>query len=782
MIKLRDDLDLTVPNTLDEIYNIKFEFTDGKYRSRHLQNAIGWDTESSNGFRDPETNRVHGFDQAKYDRAILKTHNVPKDKIDYDDEDIKYMYFIDECEPVGIIYMWQIAIEDGHGGIYTYIGRTWDEYLNFQMKLTQEIKRQAVFGTKCHNRDYENQKVNKMRLNIDMSIFTHNLGHDWQFLRSLHNDLFDNAKHTKVFARKSRKPMKASMRLNDVTLIYKDTLSLTQKSLRAWAEDCPTCPIEKVDDFDYLTIKTPKDKLTDNEIKYGIHDVAIIVYGIEYERNQFEAIENIPITQTGKVRRVLEQKVCRRLPWWAYNCAFITRSYSPEEYRKRIALYQGGYTHGCSLHIGKVGTVHMYDFASSYPSSLCTGYYVCEGYEECSVDEFEELAKQDVERPEYRWFAKIRLTNVRSKLSHSYWSSSKCVESDKTLIDNGRIRRAGLMTIWATDLDWDTFKNAYAWDTMEVLDLEKGKASLLPREMVNTILDYYSKKTLLKGNEKRISEYIESKEFINSVYGNFVYKLVSDQVYFDGEWETRRLDVEGDTMFYELITQVSDTTANGFFDLGLLCSAIARHRLWEFIIKFDSKCWYMDTDSIKGTFDEEDRKWIESYNQKIEDMENEVAKTLSIDPERFCPKTATGKKKRLGIMEYEGEAKLKYLGAKRYVTEEDGEIKCTIAGLPKKAGKDKIKSFDDFDNNTLWTTSESHKVCCYYNDNQPERMEWVGRDGDIYFSNDKYGVCLKPVTFDLTMSDEFVAFLNMIFNGKVDMDVTEDIVPKYLLA
>ena len=61
-------------------------------------------------------------------------------------------------------------------------------------------------------------------------------------------------------------------------------------------------------------------------------------------------------------------------------------------------------------------------------------------------------------------------------------------------------------------------------------------------------------------------------------------------------------------------------------------------------------------------------------------------------------------------------------------------------------------------------------------------MEWTGRDGKIYFSNDKYGVCLKPVTFDLSMSDEFVTFLNLLFTGMVDdNNITEPMVPKYLL-
>lgn len=787
MIKIRQDLCLDNPNTLDELYNIKFEFTSGRFSARNLQNLISFDTESANGFlKNDGSNQVVGFNQDKYDRGILKTHGRTKEQIDANDEDVRYMYFIDnETTPVGIIYMWQIAIEDGHGGIYTYIGRTWDEYNDFMIRLTNEVKRQSLFGFKCHNRDYEYRRLEKIKTNVNMWIHTHNLGHDFSMMRSLYNDKFDNAKHTRVFARKNRKPLKATMRLNNVNIIYKDTLTLWQKSLKNVAEDCPNCPIEKLDDFDYLTIKTPKDKLEPLEIKYGIHDCCIIIFALEYEREIYGTVENIPLTATSKIRRILVDKVSMRNPYWAYTCAYITKHYSPEEYRKRIALYAGGYTHGCSLHVGKVGKVYAFDLASSYPSSVCTAYFPTEGYEPCDVSEFEELSKQDVERPKYRWFARFRFTNVRSKLSWSYWSSSKCLDKDNVLEDNGRVRRASMLDFYATDLDYDTFCQAYSWDTMEVLEIEKGRASLLPREFINTILDLYENKTSLKGTDRE-SEYIESKVAINGCYGNMCLKIIADKIYFDENgWQVRRLDDEGDPMYYELLSDISETKSNVFFDLGIIVSAVSRHRLWQFISHFDSKCWYVDTDSIKVDATEEDLKWIEDWNKWIEKMEDDVAKELQIDPNRFCPLSAKGERKRLGIMEPEYKGKpvnLKYLGAKRYVIEQDGEIECTIAGLPKSAGAKKIKKLSDFDNNTLWTTKESEKVCCYYNDNQPERMEWTGRDGEIYYSDDKYGVCLKPVTFDLSMSEEFVAFLNLLLTGRMDNeDIRDDKVPKYLL-
>lgn len=779
MITLRKDLNITKPDSyrndnLEAIYDIKFEFVEGPHRSMEVQNIISYDTESSNGFMLTDK-LVIGFDQEMYDRAIVKTHGKLKNEIDWEDPDIKYMKILDSARPVGLLYLWQVGIEDGFGGIKVFMGRTLEEYSQFQLRLTCEMKRQAEFGFKAVNRTWEECDASTTKYRIKAYIMTHNLGHDLQFTFSEYNDQFTSSKKKggNIFARQKRKPMKADMMLNNVKFEYRDTLCYSQKSLKNWASDSPDCPVEKLDDFDYLTVKTPDDVLTEEEIRYGINDILIPVYIMSAERERYGEMSELPLTQTSKVRKVLHKNLCKKNKPWAFNCAWITKNYTLDEYKKRIKLYQGGYTHACDRHIGKVIDCKCYDLNSSYPSALANGKYPVFGYEPCDVSEFNELEKQDVEDPEYRWFAKIKFTEVHSIKSWDYWSSSKCVEMDGLVCDNGRIYSANEMTIYLLDLDWFTFKQMYYWEEMEVLEVQKGKADYLPKEMILTVLDYYGKKTLLKGDDSRASEYTESKEFINSIYGCFCYKQVSDQVYYttDG-WVTKKLDDGGSAMFYELLRKVSDEKSFGFFDLGMVCSAIARKRIFDFIINMgDDHTVYVDTDSIKGNYTEKDLEYIEKFNNWIEELENKVAKEVGFDPELFNPKTAKGKSKRLGIMDEEPACKLKTLGAKRYVSQyPDGTIKCTIAGLPKQAGKEKIKSFDDFTNNAFWTTAESHKVCCYYNDEQPEGQRWIGRDGKEYISNDKYGVCLKPVTFDLHMSGEFIEFLNLLATGVIDKE------------
>lgn len=790
MIKLRKDLNIKEVScyknqNLEEIYNIKFEFTKLEHNNVQVENVIAVDTESSNGFlRHDKT--VVGFDQEKYDRGILKTHNKTKDNIDWEDDDVKYLTMIDNSTPVGLMYMWQVGIEDGFGGIKTFVGRTWEEYREFNEALVQEVKRQWVFGFKCVNRAYENAqaeetlkgrskkgKRKKTTYHIKLNMFVHNLGHDWQFLLSLYDNEFSYSRRAQgnVFARKARKPYKASMYLNNVLIEYRDTAVYAQKPLRDWAKDSPDCPVNKLDDFDYLTVKTPDDELSQQELEYGLNDVIIIVYIMSAERDLYGGINELPLTNTGKVRKVLYKNVCDRNKYWSFNCAFITKNYDFDEYKKRIALYQGGYTHACDEHIAKVINARCYDFNSSYPSALCNGKYPIFGYEPCDVSEFKELEKQDVENPDYRFFFKAKFKKIHSIKAHSYWSSSKCIEMDGICCDNGRIYSAKEMTVYMLDLDWYSFKQMYAWESMEVLEVEKGKADYLPKELILTILDFYGKKTSLRGIDERVSEYQSAKVCANSVYGCFVYKQVGDQVFFteDG-WQTKKLDDGGINMFHEMLREVSEHKSFGFFDLGMVCSAIARKRLFDFIIKMDNHIAYVDTDSIKGELDEDDLKFIEDYNKWIEELENKVAKEVGFDPDLFNPKDPKGNHKRLGLMDEEPSCLLKTLGAKRYVSQYGDKIKCTIAGLPKSAGSAKIKSLDDFNDDTLWTTSESKKVCCYYNDNQPIGQKWIGRDGKEYVSNDKYGVCLKPVTFDLSMSGEFIEFLNLLATGKIDRE------------
>lgn len=759
-------IDVEKVSEWEEIYDIEFNFIKGKHGSRECQNIITFDIETSNGWLLSDYT-VIGFNHERYNN----------------DDDFKKQ--IDTADAVSVLYIWQYAIES-QDGPKVFIGRTWDEYLDFTDMLTDEIRRQSVYGIKSINRPNEISSAKRSSHMCKAFCFIHNESFEFQHLRNVWEEEFKRMCDTRssVFARTARKPMKFTIRRNSVMFEHRDTLVLVQKSLDAWCKDekLPTKKLHMDEDY-YLKLRTPNTDLKDEEIQYSINDVVSMVYGVEKYRDKYGQLSKIPLTQTGAVRLVCREKVSEVNKEWAIHCTDLQKSYTPEMFKKLCQLFQGGWTHGNKMYINKLlKNIRCFDFASSYPAVMTTRRLPIGKFEQCECIEFDTLASQDIHSAEYRWFAKIKFTNVRSKLWNSYWSLSKVCVDDKPLIkgqivDNGRIYACDEMTVLMTDLDYDTFKQCYTFDEPEVLELHKSKAGYLCKELILTILEYFAYKTSLKGDETMESLYNESKQFINSIYGVMVYKFVSDMIEFGLKGWCKNKNLTGkekeelfNKMFYETILETDEKKTFAAYQFGVWVTSWARHNLFDFIIKFDRKIAYCDTDSIKGLFTDEDIEWIENYNKDIAKLEDKVANELGFDASKFTAVTKKGKVKRLGIMEREEDCEeFKTLGAKRYVDLIDGKIHCTIAGLPKSAGEAKLKSVSDFTNKTFWNTRESEKLMAVYNDDQPT-CTWTDYQGHKWISEDKFGLCLQPTTFDLSMSKEFDLFLSTLSSQKISDD------------
>lgn len=775
--------------TWDELYNITFDFEKGSYYSYACQNLMAFDIETSNGWRQPDGS-VIGFDHHKYNEEIDGKPNP--------DFDIEYKNMIDNGEPVSCLYVWQFAIENTDGPM-VFMGRTWEDYEDFIDKLTYEIRRQAIYGKSSKYRMSENIAAQEEKVSVSCKVFIHNASFEFQHLRNIWDDEFAGkgrgrkAKHGNVFARNPRKPMKFSVNINRVKIEHRDSYVLTQKSLKAWCEDekLPVQKLEEPKDY-YLVMRTPNTPLTDEEINYSINDVVSMIYGLKKYKDKYAFLNDIPLTQTGAVRAKCKERVCIGNPDWAANCALITRNYTPQDFKNLCQLFQGGWTHANRYYVNKVlKDIKCFDFASSYPAVMTTREFPITQFQRCDVKDFPIFEGQDVHHATHRWYAKIKVYDFDSKLDNTYWSLSKvCVENGRPqikgqIVDNGRLYEAEEATIFVSDLDWDTFKQAYHIDHYEVVELYAALSGYLPNELILTILEYFQYKTSLKGDESKASLYGESKQFINSIYGCAVTKIVTDLITFNGAgWDVTKFN---DDLFYETIQ--SATADNTFlaYQMGIWVTAWARHNLWDFIIKMDKRIVYCDTDSIKGKFDENDLDFVANYNKGIEELENEVANKLGFSPALYTATTTEGKVKRLGIMEREDDClEFKTLGAKRYVDKVWSKkkqayvVECTIAGLPKEAGEKKLKSVEDFKDTTVWNTMESEKVIARYNDDQKPCV-WVGRDGIPYKSKDRFGICLQPTTFDLSMSGEFRRFLFMLAQGRIDRnDEFFSDVPNYI--
>lgn len=748
-------------NDFDDLYYIKWKFTRDKYGAKICQNIMTLDVENSSGFYDSTTGKVHGFNHKKYARNA------------------RYRHTIDNALPVSLVYIWQVAIESSDGIIYGFYGRTASEFLDF-WELLSAIIRGASMTTKKNN--------------VKAFWYIHNLSHEFNiFLRNVVTR-FMSADFT-VFARSTHKPLYARIKLGGVSFEYRCSYFLTNKSLASWSKD-EQLPVQKQAPIDYLPIRTPTTPLTDEIIEYAMADVVTMVYGLEKYRDKYGTIENIPLTSTGEIRRVLQNTALLN-PDFSQLCYEISQSYDYDMFIKLTKVYSGGWTHGNSRHVGKVITnddpglsLGGIDFASSYPSVMCNyaGFPVSQ-FMEVDPSQFYQYEAEDVEHPDHAWFAKIELCNVTARTNNTLWSLSKCEEVNtiNARIDNGRIEHTDHMVIYLTNLDWDTFKKAYTYDWYEVHELQVADAGYLPRPLVEVVLQAFADKTALKGVDGAESKYAAAKAIVNGIYGLEVYKMLNWIVsYKDGEWDKYFPTKEqgGEQYYTDELDDIDPLKCYTWYASGVWITAAARWRLWQAILAMDERVIYCDTDSIKGLFTADDIKWVEAFNEHIKDESDKAAQYHGIDPDLFCPKTKKGVAKRLGIFEIDGDAidpakpyeiykGFITQGAKRYAyIPADNKIHTTIAGLPKKAGPKVIKKLEDFNDGAKWDTKTSGRLTVYYTE-APDGITWRGVANSPYTSHEKFCVCMKPTTFDMSLSGQFRAFLEFI-QGNVDDTYIDD--------
>ena len=169
-----------------------------------------------------------------------------------------------ECEKHSLVYFWSFAINEN-----IYIGRELYDFLD----LIRDLHNNCPF-----------YKI----------IYIHNLSYDFNFLLNIFK--FDS-----VFARKSRHPLVADV--NKFRLTFRCSYLLTNLSLENWGDAYKLSIKKKVGHLDYSKIRTPLTPMTEEEIEYGVYDVMTMVAGLQYYKNQYEHIYNIPLTHTGKIRR-----------------------------------------------------------------------------------------------------------------------------------------------------------------------------------------------------------------------------------------------------------------------------------------------------------------------------------------------------------------------------------------------------------------------------------------------------------------------------------------------
>ena len=444
-----------------------------------------------------------------------------------------------------------------------------------------------------------------------------------------------------------------------------------------------------VGDLDYTLLRNSATPLTEQELEYCFNDVLIVTAYISEMIDEYGDIEKIPLTQTGKVRRFVRAE-CFKNEKYKFMIQKLT--IDETEYILLKNAFAGGFTHCNAMYTElECKDVTSFDFTSSYPTVLIAERFPMSKGKAVKVKDVETLEKLI---NNYAVLVDVRFTNIKSTfLYDNIISYSKCRNIQNPLINNGRVVSADTLSITMTDLDYLNIKDFYSWDKIEIGICYIYERGYLPKEIIETILKLYKDKTELKGVDGKETEYLHSKELLNSIYGMCVTSIVHDCVTFDADgWKTQPNKINDELELYN-----TDKNRFLFYQWGVWCTAYARNNLYTAIKECKSDYIYSDTDSVKILNAERHKHYFERYNKWIISKLEKCLNHYSIPLDYIRPKTIKGIEKPLGVWDFDGHYnKFKTLGAKRYINEKDnGELAITVCGLSKKAGKKYIASQKD---------------------------------------------------------------------------------------
>lgn len=540
------------------------------------------------------------------------------------------------------MYVWQICIEGN-----VVFGRRWEELQEFMEKVVNAYKLS------------EEERI---------VVYVHNLSFEFQFIQDYFN-------FTDVFAMASRSILTAKTAHLEFRCSYK----LSNMSLAKFIENTPnTLHYKGIDDLDYSTVRTPDTPLNEVELGYCFNDVKGL-YECVMELLKDDNIATIPLTSTGYVRRDCRIAMGRNKK---NRQMFLRSRLSLLQYKLLRECFRGGNTAGdrylTNLILKNVGS---YDLSSSYPFQMIARDYPLGKW---NYGVIRNIATLEEYNNKYCTIARYTFKNIRLKEEKPipYIPQSKCLAlGDDREIYNGRILHADFLTISMTNIDYDIVKEQYEYDEIAVEEFHYSRKGLLPKELRDTIMYYFEKKSKLKGDEEHYYEYMKSKNKLNSIYGMTVTNILNTEIeYHDGEYTEKKMNE--DEMQDALDKYYKNHRSFLNYSWGVFVTAYARRELEDGLNIAGLDTIYCDTDSVKYIGDH-DREF-EAYNERLnrECLEKGVINYVEVNGKRFY----------MGIFDKEhGYDEFITLGAKKYAFLQNGKLGITVSGLSKKKGAEELE-------------------------------------------------------------------------------------------
>lgn len=639
-----------------------------------------------------------------------------------------------ELTPLSLCYIWQCSV-DGT----VYYGRELKSFL----KLLDDLPKEA-----------------------ESIIWVHNLAYEFHFLYNI-------ITWDEVFARAPHKPMKA--KCAEYPLIsWRCTYMLTRLSLDSWGKQLG---IHKLTgNLNYEKMRTPLTPLTSRERAYCEYDCLIVEAGIKWYLKEYATQWDIPLTQTGTVRRVVKDILTSNKEYLHDIKKLVPEN--AKQYKLLQTIFAGGYTHANRLYAGHVikGIIEHYDFASSYPYVMISEKFPSTPWVYTGL---KHIPKEETFN-DFAYIFYIEFTHIRSISFNTYIQGSKvlCDHIDDMLLDNGRlisVPQGVKIGMYMTEQDYLTIKENYEWDEMDVIRVWKSRKRYLPAELIEYILYLYNNKTMLKDVKGEEDLYMQSKQYVNSIFGMSVTAIVQTDVKLVGDtWIIDKLTEDIVNEKLDALKNQSPYEKRYFLNYSWGCwiTAYARRNLWKCIHSIDHDVIYADTDSIfcRGRHD---FTW---YNEEVIRKINESARYYDYDPALTRPLSPKGEAKQIGFFAREDDcSEFITLGAKRYCERrcKDGKLHLTVSGINKGAVhmlKDNIYNFKDGFNFDKDDPFVNKRMSIYISDQ--EEIRWP----DGYVSDATHGINMRRNGYKLEMTDEY----KLLIKYK-DMSV-DDLPDSYFIA
>lgn len=432
--------------------------------------------------------------------------------------------------------------------------------------------------------------------------------------------------------------------------------------------------------------------------------------------------------------------------------------------------FRGGNCHANRFFTDQiVEDCHSVDRSSSYPDTQCNCLFPVSRFFDYGAADLDEVMLL-IEKRKRAVLMRVAISGLALRNPEwgcPYLSRDTCRNIIGADFDNGRILCADYLETTLTDVDLRILVAEYSWTDCIFYDVKHARYGPLPEPLIAETINYYRRKTALKGVSGQEVYYVKAKNKLNSIaYGLMAQNPVKRSIVYtqDGVLdEYGELDYypEDDTPEEELLSE-SNRKAFLCYQWGCWVTAWARYRLEEGIRLAHgpgAEFLYCDTDSVKylGFID-----W-ETYNrERIADSMRSGA--WADDP--------SGERHYMGVYEAESDMlQFRTMGAKKYVyvtiNKKTGEpeITATIAGVGKTAGAEELaatgRGLDAFASGFVFEGPAGGLEAIYNDDPAADGItRWEAEPGK--FVEISANVTLRPSTYTLGLAADYLRLLRGI--------------------